>query len=220
MWGHVPKTHPPFSSYGLRQIGQVMPSYVKAWGVGQKSPHGPCVGWVDLYSHSNCKWFGQSMLLFPFPCLGRSSRNNSLTLGHDVRPYARNTLSSWKSKLIHRSFDSNWTSLNVAKMQAALQLWYWISMPFCIAHCCSNSCLACISYCWSYSIFKEWEDNASCWLGSSFPHSKLLIFTFNCSNCCHNLTASHSTFLACDSIVCNCPYNFATYFSPKFGPSL
>jgi len=49
--------------------------------IGQKNPLGPCVGWANLYSHSNCKWLGQSMLLFPLPCLGRSSWNNSSTLG-------------------------------------------------------------------------------------------------------------------------------------------
>jgi hypothetical protein len=81
MWGRVPKTHPLSGPYELRRIGQVLPSYVKAWSIGQKSPIGPCVGWANLYSHSNCKWLGQSMLLFPLPCLGRSSWNNSLTLG-------------------------------------------------------------------------------------------------------------------------------------------
>ncbi len=53
----------------------------EGWGVGQKSPLGPCVGWVDLYSHFNYGWLGQSMLLFSLPHLGRSLGNNSLTLG-------------------------------------------------------------------------------------------------------------------------------------------
>jgi hypothetical protein len=118
MWGDVPTTHPPSNPHGLRQIGQVVPSYVKAWGVGQKNPPRPCVGWVDLYSHFNCIWLGQSMPLFPFPCLVRSSRNDSLTLGQDVRPCVWKALSSQKSTPICRGSDLNWNSLDVAKMQA------------------------------------------------------------------------------------------------------
>jgi hypothetical protein len=116
MWGHVPKTHPPSNPHGLKQIGLVVPSYVKAWSIGQKSPPGPCVGWVDLYSHSNWGWLDQSMLLFPFPCLGRSLGNNSLTFGQDVRPCVWKVSSSRKSTSICRSSYLNWTSLDVAKM--------------------------------------------------------------------------------------------------------
>ncbi len=94
MWGHVPQTHPPFGPYWLRQIRQVVPSYVKAWSVGQKNSLCPCVGWVNLYSHFKCKWLGQSIILFPLPCLCRSSKNNLVILGQDVRPCAQNAQSS------------------------------------------------------------------------------------------------------------------------------
>jgi len=92
-------------------------------------------------------------------------------------------------------------------MQVAFQLWYRISMPICIANCCSNSCLVSISSYWSCSIFKEWDDDVFCWFASSFSCSKFLTLTFNCSNCFHYSTTSHSTFSAHDSIVSNCPYN-------------
>jgi hypothetical protein len=123
----------------------MVPSYVQAWGIGQKSPLGPCVGWANLYSHFNCGWLGQSMLLFPLPYLGRFLGNNLLTLGQDVRPCAWKASSFQKSTLICRSSYSNWTSLDATKMQAALQLWYWIPMPFGIAHFYSNSRLFSIS---------------------------------------------------------------------------
>jgi len=122
--GHVPKIHPSSCPYGLKQIRQAVPSYVKICGVAQKNPPHPCVGWDDFYSHSNCRWLGQSMLLFPLPCLGRSLEINSLTLGHDVRPCAWKAPSFQKSTTICTSLDSNWTSLDVDKMQVAFQLWY------------------------------------------------------------------------------------------------
>ncbi len=81
--------------------------------------------WVglDLYSHFNCGWLGQFMLLFPLPYLGRSSWSNSLTLGQDVRPCVPKAQSSWKSTPICRSSYLNWTSLDVAaQMQAAFEL--------------------------------------------------------------------------------------------------
>lgn len=112
-----------------------MPSYVKVSGVCQNNSFCPCVGWANLYSHFKCAWLGQFMLLLPFPCLG-------VIIGQDVSPCARKAPSSWKFTLIHTSSNLNYTSLDVAKMQLALQLWYCISMPFYIAYWCFNFHLA------------------------------------------------------------------------------
>ncbi len=68
--------------------------------------------------------------IIPIACLGRFLGNNSIILGHDVSPCAKKTPSFSKSTSIRTSLDSNCTSLDVAKMQVALQLWYWISMFF------------------------------------------------------------------------------------------
>jgi hypothetical protein len=109
---------------------------VKASCVCQNNSLCPCVGWVNLYSHSKCGWLGQSMLLLPLPCLGRSLENNYVILGQDVSPCARKAPSSWKFTPIHTSSNLNYTSLDITKMQTALQLWNWISMPFYIAYWC------------------------------------------------------------------------------------
>jgi hypothetical protein len=96
-----------------------MPLYAKAWSVGQKNSFCPCVGWVDLYSHSKCRWLGQFIILFRLLCLCRSLKNNSVILGQDVSPYAQKAPSSWKSTPIHTSSNSNWTSLHTTQMQVA-----------------------------------------------------------------------------------------------------
>jgi hypothetical protein len=89
--------------------------------VDQKNPLEPCVGWSDLYSHSECTWLRQSMLLFILPCLGRSSKNNFTILAQDVNPCVRKASSFWKSTPIHTSSNSKYTSLDVSKMQTTFQ---------------------------------------------------------------------------------------------------
>jgi hypothetical protein len=71
MWGHMPKARPPtFRIIGAEaNWGVMVPSYVKAWGVGQKHAVGPCVDWVNPYSHFICGWLNQFVFLFPLPCL-------------------------------------------------------------------------------------------------------------------------------------------------------
>ncbi len=184
----------------------MVPTYMKAWFGGPKNPTWTMCGLEWLL----CTWLRQSILLFILPCLDRSSKNNFTILAQDVNPCAQKASSFWKSTPIHTSSNSNYTSLIVSKMQTTFQLQYWISMPLCITYWCSNSCLVFNSACWSCSIFCEWNENAFCWHVNYFPCYKVWIITFYYSNYFHNSRASHSTFLAYDSILCKCPHNFAT----------
>jgi hypothetical protein len=205
MWGHVPKTHPPLVHISWGKMGRWCHHMQRLEMLAKKIhfahvwvgltciPTLSASGWANLLSCSHCHAY-----------VG-FQKNNLAILGQDVRPCVQKAPSSWKSTPIHTSSYSNWTSLDTTKMQVAFQLWYWISMPFCIADCHSNSCLVSTSSYWSHSIFKEWDGNASCSLVSSFPCSKILTFTFYCYIFSHNSTTSH--FIG-ESIVCKCPYKF------------
>jgi hypothetical protein len=166
-----------------------------------------CLSWANLYYHFKCWWLGQSMLLLPLPRLGRSLENNYVIPGQDVSPCAQKVPSSWKFTPICTSSNLNYTSLDVAKMDATLRLWYWISMPFYISYWCSNFHLIfnltligvipfltigmtmLLVYLQIHFHVPRFE----------FLHSFFLFF--------NNSIAFHSTFFACDFIFCRCPYN-------------
>ncbi len=98
-------------------------------------------------------------------------------------------------------------------MLATFQLWYWITMPFCIPYSHSDFHLFYSSACWSCSISSKWDVIVFCWLASYFPYSKIQIFAFNYSHCSHNSIASCSAFFTCDSVFFKRSYNSMPCFS-------
>lgn len=82
-WGHMPKAQPPtFRIIRAEANWCVMvPSYVKAWDVGQKHAVRPRVDWVNPYSHFICGWLNQFVFLFPLLFLNKCFKYDPRILG-------------------------------------------------------------------------------------------------------------------------------------------